>query len=578
MRKIFLFLAVCCLFWSVPVSASENVKHTENTDVELFADEQHEIIARIQVKDGWHIYWQNPGEIGQATEISSNADFKVVNQSVPQVRRMYEMMNEYVYENEAFYHILVADFAHTTLNISFVECSDICKPETLSFDLSQISFASKKQWENIKKQAEQTFPEKIKVVSPTDRNSIEVRQDIDAATMQFIPAEREVIDQDSVQIYSQGQKTEIRWNNVGEQKLRQALLYTPNKVLLADIIYSNISDFSLWYVLILAFVGGILLNAMPCVFPILSLKIFALMKRKSYHHRVQHAVQYTLGVVSCFLVLAVFLIMVKHKGEAVGWGFQLQSPWFVGTMAVIFFVLFLFMMEWLKFPSLTNRFIYKTAGLNAYTTGFFAVLVASPCTGPFMGAAVGYAFMSTLHDTIAVFTALALGYALPYVLIEVFPQVIARIMPRPGKWMVRVKMILAIPLLLTAIWLTSILVTQLSDKESSSNEVLEWRVYDPQEVERLHQKKENILIDFTADWCLTCQVNEKILFRSDAFKKFVKEQGIHLFKADLTKDNPMFRDALNFYGREGIPLYVYYYGEKYEILPTFLRLSDLTKQ
>ena len=151
-------------------------------------------------------------------------------------------------------------------------------------------------------------------------------------------------------------------------------------------------------------------------------------------------------------------------------------------------------------------------------------------------------------------------------------------MPRPGKWMVRVKMILAIPLLLTAIWLTSILVTQLNDQESSSNEVLEWRVYDPQEVERLHQEKENILIDFTADWCLTCQVNEKILFRSDAFKKFVKEQGIHLFKADLTKDNPMFRDALNFYGREGIPLYVYYYGEKYEILPTFLRLSDLTKQ
>lgn len=577
--KFFLFFVSFCLLWSAQAFGSENVKRTENTSVEIFSNGERDVIVHFQIEKGWHIYWENPGEIGEATEISANSDIKIINQSIPLIRNMYEMMDEYMYENDAYYHIYVTDPKNTILTVSYVECNDICRQEEVKFDLSQLSPVSEKEWETIKKRAEKSFPEKMKVVSPLEQNVIEIDENVDPFGVRFIAAEKDIIDPNSIKISGQNKKIEIRWDTNDDLKLHQALLVLPDKFVLLDIVYSNISDFSLFYVLILAFIGGVILNAMPCVFPILSLKIFGLMKKKSYHHRIRHAIQYILGVVFCFLILAVFLVVLKNQGKAIGWGFQLQSPIFVGVMAVVFFALFMFMMEWFKFPSLTNRFIYKTAGLNAFTTGFFAVLIASPCTGPFMGAAVGYAFMNSTKAIIAIFMALALGYALPYALIEIFPQAIRRIMPRPGKWMRFIKIILAIPLLITSLWLVSVFISQIGIKQDQTEEnSVEWSVYDPEEIENLNQAEKNIFIDFTADWCLTCQFNERIVFKSQAFKKFVRENNIYLFKADLTTDNVIYRDALNFYGREGIPLYVYYYHGKHEILPTFFRLSDLVKE
>lgn len=275
------------------------------------------------------------------------------------------------------------------------------------------------------------------------------------------------------------------------------------------------------------------------------------------------------------MLLTAILVLIKHEGAAIGWGFQLQSPWFVGIMAAVFGILFLFMTDILHFPNFNTDKTYKLSGLNAFSTGFFAVLIASPCTGPFMGAAIGYAFMQNDLQIFAVFAMLALGYALPYALIEIFPNVLGRILPAPGKWMQTVKYVLSVPLLLTMLWLLSILATQLDWRAEEEQQELAWQAYDAQAVTEAAANGDRVFIDFTADWCLTCQFNEKIILNTNRFKRFVSEKKVKLFRADLTEGNEAYTAALNAYGRDGIPVYVYYVNGKYEILPLFFNVGSL---
>lgn len=569
--------SVLCLCMVVPALAA-NVESTENTSIRLYSDGKHELIAQAHMKDGWHIYWSNPGEIGKPTVIKAkNSEVQILNQSVPEIHQIYEVLNEYLYANTAYFNIYMPKLQNARLTFSFVECNDICKPQKLVFDLNDVTPSTEQEWQNIKKIAEATFPQKIKLTSPIDANRIHFELPA-KEIMQFIPAESDVLDINSVQINKHHQDFDIEWQTLDKQKLSQALLITPERAYIAEIVYTDMPQNSFWYILILAFIGGVVLNAMPCVFPILSLKIFALLKSARRRGRWQRAGAYVFGVWCSFMLLTLLLVYFKQKGEAIGWGFQLQSPWFVGIMATIFLILFFFMIEWLRFPNVASQFIHKAAKANAFATGFFAVLIAGPCTGPFMGAAVGYAFLQNNTRIFAVFTALAAGYALPYALIELYPQIIRKIMPRPGKWMQKIKYLLSIPILLTSFWLFWVLGGQIQ-ADFRANEVdLQWKNYDAEQINRLAEAGHNIFIDFTADWCLTCQFNEKFLLQSAKFERWSKQNNVHLFKADLTKDNDIYDEALSAYGRDGIPVYVYYHGENYQILPIFFNVDKLPVQ
>ena len=193
-----------------------------------------------------------------------------------------------------------------------------------------------------------------------------------------------------------------------------------------------------------------------------------------------------------------------------------------------------------------------------------------------MGAAVGYALMGTTTEIYAIFTALALGYACPYALIQIYPQVLRNILPKPGKWMKRIQIILAIPLLLTSIWLGTIFYKQVADT-TSSNQQLVWQPYNARKIAQLNEQNENIFINFTAEWCLTCQFNKKLFLNGETFQNFIKENNVHLFEADMTEDNEEYIRALRSYGRAGIPTYVYYSNKNYKILPMFFSTDDLRK-
>ena len=442
--------------------------------------------------------------------------------------------------------------------------------------MAELPAVNDKLWQEIKAAATATFPQKIKLDSPLEQNEVHFKTS--SPNIKFIPTEQNIIDDESVEISGNKKNISIKWQSDPAKQLKQALIVTPQNSYLAQITYKE-NTLSLLYLIIFAFIGGIVLNAMPCVFPILSLKIFTLLQqRKTDKRRARlNALLYVCGVLLSFMLLTLCLILLKNGGEAVGWGFQLQSAWFVGIMMIIFVILFLYMMEWIRFPNFANRYINNVAGLNDFTTGFFAVLIASPCTGPFMGAAIGYAFMRSNIEIFAVFISLALGYALPYALIEMFPQALNRILPKPGKWMRNVKIILAIPVLLTAVWLADVWVSQITDSYAiiENESELKWQPFDAQKIAELNEGKENIFIDFTADWCLTCKFNEKVLLNSNRFKNFVKQNNIHLFVADLTENNEIYHQALSSYGRDSIPLYVYSHNGEYKVLPLFFGIDDL---
>lgn len=569
----------CFMFTAASCFANNNSQSTEHTTVELFHNGKDEVLAKFTLKPDWHIYWSNPGEIGLPTVVKAqNSDIDIINQSVPQIRNIYEVMNEYVYENTAYFELKLDNLQQAEISFDFVECNDVCKPEKLIFNMAELPASDDKLWREIKSIATATFPQKIELIGSPEQN--EVRLDTSAKDVKFIPTFQDVIDDETLEISQDDENIKVKWEPLETKQLKQALIVADDKAYLADIKYRQ-DYLAMIYMIVLAFIGGIILNAMPCVFPILSLKIFTLLKqrRRSKIRARINAFLYTLGVLASFLLLISCLIGLKNSGEAVGWGFQLQSNWFVGIMAILFFLLFLYMMEWLRFPNFANRFIHKVAGFNDFTTGFFAVLVASPCTGPFMGAAMGYAFMRSNVEVFAVFTSLALGYALPYALIEMYPQALSRILPKPGKWMRKVKIVLSVPVLLTSVWLGGVWYSQVTDSylvaENENNSELKWLPFEPDTVAKLNENGENIFIDFTADWCLTCKFNEKILINTARFKNFVKQNNVHLFVADLTENNELYHQALSEYGRDGIPVYIYYHGGKYKILPLFFSISDM---
>ncbi|MBQ9235486.1 MAG: thioredoxin family protein [Alphaproteobacteria bacterium] len=335
----------------------------------------------------------------------------------------------------------------------------------------------------------------------------------------------------------------------------------------------NENDFDWLAALVGALIGGIILNLMPCVLPVLGFKLITLAKTPAAHRR-SEAVVYTLGVLASMLVLALILLVLRQANPHLGWGFQMQSPLFIAAMLVLFVVLTLVLFEkihisgsWLN---KLNNIHFTDYRAEAFGSGVLSVLVASPCTAPFMGTAVGYALFAPTLNYMAVFCCLGLGYAAPFALLALFPKAVSRILPKPGKWMNIFKAILGIPLVCTIVWLAWVLLAQTGVLINQRH--LQWEEYSLDKVEAALQVNRPVLIDFTADWCITCLVNKKTALQSNTMAQIAQEKNILLLKADITTKNSKAAAGLGRYGRASVPLYVYYDGksEDYVILPQIL--------
>ena len=317
---------------------------------------------------------------------------------------------------------------------------------------------------------------------------------------------------------------------------------------------------SLLLALALAFVGGIILNIMPCVLPILALKALSLSK-KAHTSRLQAAKQgfsFTIGVIVSFLMIAGLMLALKASGSAIGWGFQLQNPFFVGFLALIMLLVSANLFGLFELPVLFGA---RATGVDesklsgSFLTGVLSVLVATPCSAPFMATAIGATLSMPTGQALLVFAMLGFGMAAPFLLISLWPAA-RRLLPKPGAWMHRFKQLLALPMLATALWLVFVLVQLLQPVTFEARDGHE--AYSPARLEQLRAEGKPVLVDATAAWCLSCKVNERVALKPAEMQQFFRDKNVTLMVADWTSYDATITAYLASFMRNGVPLYVYY--------------------
>lgn len=326
-------------------------------------------------------------------------------------------------------------------------------------------------------------------------------------------------------------------------------------------------------ILLLAFLGGLILNIMPCVLPILALKALALSKKAAASRvaAAKQGISYTAGVVISFLLIALVMLALKSGGAAIGWGFQLQNPFFVGLLALVMLAVSANLLGLFELPVLfgeTATAVNDEHLTGSFFTGVLAVLVATPCTAPFMATAIGATLSMPTLEALAVFASLGLGLAFPFLIISLWPAA-RRLIPKPGKWMHRFKQFLALPMLATAVWLLWVLMQILMPAPITKTELRE--PYSATRLAELRAEGKPVLVDATAAWCITCKVNERVAFKPAEMQQFFHEKNVTILIADWTKSDPEITQYLASFGRDGVPLVVYYppQGES-KILPQIL--------
>lgn len=570
---------------------------------------RQQILVKFKLNDGWHISWENPGDAGIPTQFNwtlpDNLTVKQLNSSVPQKFVFAGIVTQYGYGDEAYY--LFEVFANKTnsylpselkLKINWAVCKDICEPQEAEFTIlmpkSGKHNITNPNWNNFYNTAYKTFPQRMSRPAFAEYQNnrlrilfLEPEFNLETQPFYFMPRQRSLFAADAPQHKSLSPDNKLELFIESEDEhfvLQNGLLIYGSKAYEYDIrpmiVYENGLGHGLWYVMLLAFAGGLPLNLMPCVFPVLSLKALSLIHNTDKQNHLKNALLYTLGVLSCFAIVSAILYILRFEGENIGWGFQLQSPWFVGSMLILFIIICLMMCNVIGLSSKILNRLNRLSELNSFLTGFFAVLIASPCTGPFMGAAVGYALFQPAVTYFPIFLSLGLGYALPFALIEMYPQAVKKIMPRPGKWMDVLHKILIIPIVLTCLWLAWVLFNQLHNTATDVTDSDIWQPYNQQQVQNLIDDGQSVFVDFTAKWCLTCLVNEKTTLNTEQFKNWAIQNRVHLFKADWTSKDKDITEALKRYGRNGVPLYIFYSAQDGDltILPqilTFKMLKDI---
>ena len=389
-------------------------------------------------------------------------------------------------------------------------------------------------------------------------------------------------------------------------------------------------SFHMALMFLFALIGGVILNLMPCVLPILSLKIMTLAQHSQPKKLKASGIFFTLGTVVSFWVLAGLLLAFRAAGHQVGWGFQLQSPAVVTALIFVFFAFALNLFGVFEigtsFTKLSSKGGDSSTPMGSFFHGVLACIVATPCSAPFMGASVGFALTQSPFHGFAIFTGLALGLSAPYLLICLNPKT-AKFLPKPGGWMNTFKTILGFGMAASVLWLMHVLADQVSiavflnvlvallalsiaawiygywgginrapyvrlfstvvalalssaayvyaTKPISALSADPWIAYNPTMVENL-RKKSPVLIDFTAKWCITCQVNKQMVLNTAEAHQLFKDKNVQLVKADWTTYDASITKALEQYGRSSVPLYVLLYPNgHHKVLPELLTFSIL---
>ena len=634
-----------------------NTGHAEVSLIKgSYANNQLVIGIKMDMQDNWHTYWKNPGDSGGPIKVGWDYSNTILNigevlwpapELIP-----YPPLMTYGYEDFVIFPFIVnLSVEGTSANqedleidadieadIDFLICADICVPEKAYIKTSLSEMSQDDELDNwVNRVPSITLPTLIK----KDKQFLEIRFSFNEKieNIYFYIEEKGVVLHSGNQILT---KEENNWllkvpteKNIDTIDTINGVLNIDNKNYLIssqlNIKESNSLEITFLQALVFAFIGGLILNLMPCVFPIISLKIlsFVSMGNESNLKIRQHALSFCLGVLVTFLLIGLAMIMLKQAGSYLGWGFQLQSPVIVSILSMIMFVIGVILLTDINIGSSLTKLggVGSNSIFGSFLTGVLAVIVASPCTAPFMGAALGYALIQPSGTTLPVFASLGIGFAIPYLVLAIYPNLINSL-PKPGKWMETLKQFFAFPMFATSLWLIWIFSLQTSvdtlinllivilvisllmwmltifksqalklilwililfvivfqgikydsinvnkiDVVSDNQKYSEFNAWNSNTEQSFKNKRQAYLINFTAAWCITCQANDKIALSRPKIRKYMKDNDIEYIVADWTNKNTDILNALESYNRNGVPLYVFWKPGMNEsmILPAIL--------
>ena len=648
--KLFILLA---LFTNLE-SETVNTGHAEVSLVKFSspADTSKNLIGiKMDMQKNWHTYWKNPGDSGGPIKVEwrshNNIEISDIKWPSPQLIP-YEPLMTYGYKDFVIFPFEYTNWmdgltSYIEVSIDFLICDDICVPEKALIQTSLDDIPedpSLNRWyEMVPSTVLPTLVEiKDKFINIRFSNNEEIH------SVYFYIDKQNIVDHAAKQIL---EKEKNNWllqvplinNHEKFNNLNGVLSIDDSENYLVETNLENNSSpkssINFLQALLFAFIGGLILNLMPCVFPIISLKIlsFVSLGNESTQKIRLHALSFCFGVLISFLLIGLSLIILKQTGNYLGWGFQLQSPIIVAILSILMFVIGIILLTDINIGSSLTRLggIGSNNVSGSFLTGVLAVIVASPCTAPFMGAALGYALIQPSGITMPIFASLGIGFAMPYFILSMNPSLV-KILPAPGEWMVTLKEFFAFPMFATALWLIwvfglqvnmnlliSLLVSILiistlfwfilkitnkkiqfiiwmliltavsfegiyiasSEKEygepTSISQYSEYESWNTNIEEDFKNNNQGYLINFTAAWCITCQANDKIALSRPKVKQYLKENDIRYIVADWTNKNDEILKALEKYNRNGVPLYIYWKPGMREskILPAILTEGTL---
>jgi len=554
------------------------------------------------LEDGWHIYWQNSGDSGLTPKIKWQlpSGIKAGDIHWPYPERInVGPLTSFGYEHEVLLLVPVSVDGNLKYpqnvdlhaRVDWLACQDICVPgrAQLNLTLPLMSKASSSAFNDFKTSFDQVRLN-LPLAMPTITSQAILEENEWHINIQsaikgegdiiFFPFRDDVIEHAALQVTrvtSNGYEVILKKSHIFEGALKSldGIAVNPSgwakdgkvKVIFIHAPIEEVPPVQVPFLLacLFALIGGLILNLMPCVLPVLSIKVLHLVERHPDRRiALGHSLTYALGILVSVWSLALLLFILKSAGQFAGWGFQFQSPVFVIVVAIILFVLALNLFSVFEFslPSIDGLPDRQGGGFQAsFISGVITTIVASPCTAPFMGTALTVAISQPNIVGFGIFSSLGLGLALPFVLLSAFPSLLSFV-PRPGQWMIQLKKFLGIILLACVFWLLWVFGIQtgmgdLSKIYKSANET-HWQVYSSSAVSLARQSGHGVFLDFTAAWCINCQVNDRLVLQNPEVVQAFKDQGIIAFKGDWTKYDPAITQALASFGRDSIPVYVYY--------------------
>jgi len=540
--------------------------------------------------DHWHIYWQNPGDSGIPTSFAwtlpNGLTAGAIEWPTPDAIEVGGLVN-YGYSNQVTLPVKLMPThdrvsGDVEVKATWLVCRDVCIPESAvlkaplkSNPQAALTLASART------RAPAAFTGAARYEAGADGVVLQLTNPAgwgQMETAQFIPADDGIIPNRNTPnrtvennilklAFPRGSADAVaQWHGILKLTMADgsrsafAIRAENHSPLVATPAAASSNPTSFILALGLAFLGGLILNIMPCVLPILALKALALSKKAqaSRAAAARQGVAYTVGVVGSFLAIAGIMLALKASGAAIGWGFQLQNPAFVGVLALVMVLVAANLLGLFGLPVLFGA---RATGVDenslrgSLLTGGLAVLVATPCTAPFMATAVGVTLGLPTLQALVVFAVLGLGMAAPFLLISLWPAA-RRLLPKPGMWMHRFKQFLAIPMLATAAWLVWVLVQIMHPTPMETTAQRE--PYSAARLAALRADGKPVIVDATAAWCLTCKVNARVALHPQEMQAFFREKNVTQMVADWTRSDPAITAYLAEFGRNGVPLVVYY--------------------